>query len=132
MFLVTMFVVSLMAQTVKNLPAIQETWVWSLGWEDHGNPLQYSCLENPHGQRSLASYSPWSRNELDMTEQLSMMTNLNCTYRFQFANIKGSWCLSRSRMDSLKTQPSFPQVFVIFSPKDKLECMQLHKFVVLK
>jgi len=25
----------------------------------HGNPLQYSCLENPHGQRSLASYSPW-------------------------------------------------------------------------
>ena len=24
----------------------------------HGNPLQYSCLENPHGQRSLADYSP--------------------------------------------------------------------------
>ena len=27
----------------------------------HGNPLQYSCLENPHGQRSLAGYSPWGR-----------------------------------------------------------------------
>ena len=26
----------------------------------HGNPLQYSCLENPEGQRSLAGYSPWS------------------------------------------------------------------------
>ena len=25
----------------------------------HGNPLQYSCLENPHGERSLACYSPW-------------------------------------------------------------------------
>jgi len=25
----------------------------------HGNPLQYSCLENPHGQRSLEGYSPW-------------------------------------------------------------------------
>ena len=25
----------------------------------HGNRLQYSCLENPHGQRSLAGYSPW-------------------------------------------------------------------------
>ena len=25
----------------------------------HGNPLQHSCLENPHGQRSLAGYSPW-------------------------------------------------------------------------
>ena len=24
----------------------------------HGNPLQYSCLKNPHGQRSLAGYSP--------------------------------------------------------------------------
>ena len=26
-----------------------------------GNPFQYSCLENPHGQRSLAGYSPWDR-----------------------------------------------------------------------
>ena len=25
----------------------------------HGNPLQYSCLENPHGQRSPVGYSPW-------------------------------------------------------------------------
>ena len=25
----------------------------------HGNPLQYSCLENRHGQRSLVGYSPW-------------------------------------------------------------------------
>ena len=37
----------------------------------HGNPLQCSCLENPHGQRSLAGYSPWGQKESDMTEQLS-------------------------------------------------------------
>ena len=37
----------------------------------HGNPLQYSCLENPHGQRSLVGYSPRGRKKLDMTEQLS-------------------------------------------------------------
>ena len=37
----------------------------------HGNPLQYSSLENPHGQRSLAGYSPWGHKESDMTEQLS-------------------------------------------------------------
>ena len=37
----------------------------------HGNPLQYSCLENPHGQRSLAGYSPWGRRESDTTELLS-------------------------------------------------------------
>jgi len=37
----------------------------------HGNPLQYFCLENPHGQRSLAGCSPWGHKESDMTEQLS-------------------------------------------------------------
>ena len=41
----------LVAQTVNNLPAMQETWVRSLGWEDplekgRAYPLQYSCLEN--------------------------------------------------------------------------------------
>ena len=38
---------------------------------EHGNPLQYSCLEDPHGQRSLAGCSLWGRKEPDMTEQLS-------------------------------------------------------------
>ena len=47
-----------MAQSVKNLPAVQETWVQSLGQEEspgegNGNALQYYCLKN-HGQRSLA------------------------------------------------------------------------------
>ena len=34
----------------------------------HGNPLQYSCLENPHGQRSLGGYSPRGHKESDTTE----------------------------------------------------------------
>ena len=34
----------------------------------HGSPLQYSCLENPHGQRSLVSYSPWGCEESDTPE----------------------------------------------------------------
>ena len=33
-----------------------------------GNLLQYSCLENPQGQRSLADYSTWSHRDLDTTE----------------------------------------------------------------
>ena len=41
--------------------------------EGHSNPLQY-CLENPHGQRSLAGYSPSGRKELDPTERLSTHT----------------------------------------------------------
>ena len=43
---------SLVAQMVKNLPSMQETWIQSLDQEDqpgegHGYPLKYSCLENP-------------------------------------------------------------------------------------
>ena len=34
----------------------------------HGDPLQYSCLENPHGQRSLEGRSPWGHEELDTTD----------------------------------------------------------------
>ena len=34
----------------------------------HGNPLQYSCLENPHGKRSLEDCSSWGSKELDITE----------------------------------------------------------------
>ena len=35
----------------------------------HGNPLQYSCLENPYAQRSLAGYSPLGCKESDANEQ---------------------------------------------------------------
>ena len=37
----------------------------------HGNSLQYFCLENPQGQRSLVGYSPWGLKESDTTDQLS-------------------------------------------------------------
>ena len=62
---------------VKNPPAMQETWVLSLGWEDPleegmATPFQYSCLENPHGQRSPAFKRPWGCKESDMTEQPGM------------------------------------------------------------
>ena len=64
--------VSLVAQAVKNLPALQETWVRSLGWED---PLERKWQPAPvflpgesYGQRSLAAYSPWGQEELDMIE----------------------------------------------------------------
>ena len=43
--------------------------------EGDGNPLLYSCLENPRGQRTLASYSPWGRKELDTTDELSTHTH---------------------------------------------------------
>ena len=70
-----------MAQMVKNLPAMQETWVQSQGWEEplegkvlNSKPLQDSHLENPHGLRSLAGYSPWGCKESEFTERLSTQT----------------------------------------------------------
>ena len=43
----------------------------------HGNPPQYSCLRNTHGQGSLVGYSPWGRKESDMAEQLSTAQHIN-------------------------------------------------------
>ena len=40
----------------------------------HGNPLEYSCLENPHGQRSLVGYSPWGYKDSDPAQWLSTST----------------------------------------------------------
>ena len=63
---------SLMAQRLRNrLQARDLGLIPGLGRSpggEHGNPLQYSCLKNPHGQRSLAGYSPWDHKESDTTE----------------------------------------------------------------
>ena len=69
---------------VKNLPAMQETQVRSLGWED---PLEkemathsYQYLPGEfHEQRSLVGYSPWGHKDSDRTEQLTQ-TNTNYFY----------------------------------------------------
>ena len=66
----------MVAQTVKNLPAIQETQFRSLGQED---PLEKGWQLTPvflpgefQGQRSLAGYDPWGRKESDVTERLTL------------------------------------------------------------
>ena len=62
---------SLVAQLEKNLSAMRETWVWSLGWED---PWRRERLPTPvfwpgefHGL-----YSPWGHKEWDTTERLAL------------------------------------------------------------
>ena len=75
---------------VKNLPATWETWVPGLGRSpgaSHGNPLQYSCLENPYRQRSLASYSPRGCKELDMMRRLSIIYATSLIFLKEFGII---------------------------------------------
>ena len=77
---------SLVAQTVKNLPAMQETLVRSLGWEDpleKGTAPHSSMPGEVHGQRSLVGYSPWDRKDSDTTERLNSKA---CFYPLKDAN----------------------------------------------
>ena len=68
----------------KNLPAMQETWVRSLGQEDplakrmatHSSILAW---EIPRTKEPEKSYCPWGHKELDMTEQLTHL----CTNRLE-------------------------------------------------
>ena len=68
---IPVFWASLVAQLVKNMPAMWETWVQSLGWEDP--------LENGKANHStiLAWRIPWGRKESDMTERLSLSLSKN-------------------------------------------------------
>ena len=59
--------VSLVTQLVKNLPAMQETWVWSLGWEDSLEKGK-ACHSSILAWRIPGLSSPWPHKELDTTE----------------------------------------------------------------
>ena len=96
--------VILLAQMVKNLPAMQETWVRSLGQED---PLEEEMathsgmlvLKKSHGQRSLAGYSPWGHKESDTTEQLTLSHFTTSTV------VEGPWWAGSGQADSIMVVP---------------------------
>ena len=64
---------SLVAQLVKNPPAMQETWVWSLGWKDllEEGMATHSSILAWRIPIDRAACTPWGGKDLDMTEQLS-------------------------------------------------------------
>ena len=66
--------------------------------------LQFSCLENPHGQRSLAGYSPWGHKESDMTKQLS--TAHHSCYKPSFSKL--------GPLYSLLSKPCFYVILEIY------------------
>ena len=71
-----MYRASLVAQLLKNLPAMRETrldpWVGKIPWRREWLPTPIFLLGEFRGQRSLAGYSPWGRKGSDRTEQLTL------------------------------------------------------------
>ena len=70
---------SLVAQLVKNLPAVCKTWVQSLGWEDplkKGKATHSSIL----AWRIHGLYSPWGRKESDTTDDFHFHFGLSCSF----------------------------------------------------
>ena len=90
------FGASLVAQLLNNPPAMRETWVRSLGWEDNpgdgkGYPLQYSGLENSMD----CILSPWGRKESDKTELNVVITRGSKISEYLcFFSVK-NYCYSR-------------------------------------
>ena len=84
---------SLVAQMVKNLPTMQESWVWSLGQED---PLEKEWLPTSvpgesQGKRSLVGYCSWGHKKSDMTEgqtlSLSLTDSLFSSYKHVLCDV---------------------------------------------
>ena len=85
----------LVVQMVKNLPAMQETWVWSLGQKEtlEKEMATHSSIlaGESHGQRSLAGYSPWGCKESDTTERLTLSHFADTSMAFTMCQLQ--FCL---------------------------------------
>ena len=85
---------SLVAQVVKNLPAMRETWVRTLGWE---NPLEKGKASH---SSILAWRIPWGHKESDTTEQLSLSLSGAFKYNRATSDVV-SWCFEHKDMSLL-------------------------------
>ena len=74
-------VASLVTQLVKNLPAVRETWVRSLGWEDPLEKGKATCSSILAWRLPWTVYSTWGCKESDMTERLSQSTRWRSLHR---------------------------------------------------
>ena len=112
----------------------------------HGNPHQYSCLENPHGQRSLAGYSPWGHKESDVTEQLtaqhrtpfhinhkilcdppsSLMEIKTVLNKWNLIKLK-SFCTEKETINNVKRQPSEWEKMIANETTDKGFISKIYK-----
>ena len=70
----------------------------------YGNPLQYSCLENPHGQRSLTGCSSRGRKESDTTEQLSTAQHMSLNCKSDVIKFKKEFIYSSLSIEEVEAQ----------------------------
>ena len=73
-------------------------------WGGYGNPLQYSCLENPHGQRSLSGCSSRGRKESDTTEQLSTAQHMSLNCKSDIIKFKKEFIYSSLSIEEVEAQ----------------------------
>ena len=82
-----MYIISLVAQTVKRLSTMRETWVGKIRWRRKWQSTPVLLPGKSHGQRSLVGYSLWGLKESDTTEQLHFMAGRSCEQDYK----RGSW-----------------------------------------
>ena len=119
---------SLVAQLVKNPPAMWETWIWSLGWED---PLEKGKAPVFWPGEFHALYSPWGSKESDTAECVCVWVPLLFTRNYHnivnwlYHNTKCFWCLF-----FLKTpvRPQFSSLYLHAAPK----CCQIQQIKILE
>ena len=99
---------SLVAQLVKNPPAMRETWVWSLGWED---PLEKGKVTTPvfWPGESHGLYSPWGHRESNTTKRLSLhFTSPPQYFSFLFSEVSSSHENNSLKLKKKKCLLEFP------------------------
>ena len=92
--------------SVSKEPACRCRRLRKIPAEGNDNPLQCSCLENPHGQRSLMGYSPWGHRESDTTELLMFSLSFFAKKWGCHVRRKGNWDNTGSLRDG--ADDSFP------------------------
>ena len=94
----------MVTQTIKNLPAMQETGIWSLSQKDplkQGMATHSSILARrmPWTERNLAGYSPWGHKESATTEWLTLLLllllsiYLSFNYSINIKTVNETWLL---------------------------------------
>ena len=115
-----------MTQEVKNLLAVQGTWVGKISWRWECNPLQYSCLENPiDGGAWQATVHGVA--ELDMSEQLtlSLSQNFRLFSSSSLARRSSRHCVQFAFLRDLNKKRKFykwDKIKTIIMPRGKINC----------